>query len=857
MSDSEAKNQRVLIIDDNRAIHDDFRKILCPPAARSALDAADAALFGEPVPVQQHAAFEIDSAYQGQDGVRLIQEALAAGRPYAMAFVDVRMPPGLDGVQTTRRIWELDPTVQIVLCTAYSDYSWNEMFAELGHSDGLLILKKPFDAVEALQLAHALTEKWRLRRAAEHKLEELEQRVSRRTDELHRQQTELRALFDLMPAMILFKDTNNRILRVNQRVAENTGMTVAEIEGMTSDEMYPDDADAFYADDLEVIQSKQPKLGIVTTVKDGDGEEHWIQTDKVPVCDAEGNVTGIIVMGQDITERKQAEAALRESEERFSGAFEHAPIGVALVSPEGRFIKVNRALCRLVGFSEAELLAQTFQDITHPADLASDMEYVRRLLANEMRSYQLEKRYVHAAGHLVSVMLHVSLVRDAAGVPRYFISQIQDITARKRTEQSLRLLSSAVEQSKESIMITEAELDLPGPKIIFVNPAFTLMTGYNASEVVGRTPRLLHGPRTDRAVLDRLRQNLMEGEAFTGETVNYRKDGTEFDMEWQIAPLRNADYVITHFVAIQRDISGRKRMEEQFRQSQKMETVGKLAGGVAHEFNSILTAIIGQSELLLSDLPPASPQAQNVAEISKAADRAAALTRQLLAYGRKQILKTEALDLNRVLTGMAGMFHHLMGADVATQIIPGPGLHAVQADAGQMEQVIMNMVINARDAMPGGGKLILETANVTLDATYISRFPASELTAGDYVMLGITDNGVGMTPGVKARVFEPFFTTKGVGQGAGLGLSSCYGIIKQSGGHISVYSEHGRGSTFKIYLPKVTISAPAPIAPVLPTLAASASATTSDSPPARRTAPPPNLPQGTSTSSSPTSPCPT
>jgi PAS domain S-box-containing protein len=380
-----------------------------------------------------------------------------------------------------------------------------------------------------------------------------------------------------------------------------------------------------------------------------------------------------------------------------------------------------------------------------------------------------------------------------------------EVVEHQRAEESLRLLGSAVEQSKESIVITEAELDLPGPKIIFVNPAFTTMTGYPAAEAIGKTPRMLQGPHTDKTVLRRLRENLQRGEMFAGEAVNYRKDGKEFDMEWQIAPLRNAEGKITHFVAIQRDITERKRLAAQLFQSQKLETVGKLAGGFAHEFNSILTAIIGQSELLLRDLPDGGPLAKNASEISKASHRAAKLTRQLLAYGRKQFLQTEILDLNRVIAGMEGMFQNLVGGDVAVLIVPEPGLRAVKADAGQIEQVIMNMIINARDAMPNGGRLTFETANVTLDQDSVGRYP--ELKPGDYVMLAITDTGTGMNDQVKARIFEPFFSTKGVGEGTGLGLSTCYGIIKQSGGHISVYSEPGRGTTFKIYLPQAEVPA--------------------------------------------------
>jgi PAS domain S-box-containing protein len=257
-----------------------------------------------------------------------------------------------------------------------------------------------------------------------------------------------------------------------------------------------------------------------------------------------------------------------------------------------------------------------------------------------------------------------------------------------------------------------------------------------------------------------------------------------------------------------RDITERKQLEKHLTQSQKLEMIGKLTGGIAHEFNSIMTTIIGQSELLLIDLPANDPLRENAQGLREAADRAAALTRQLLAYGRKQILLPKILDLNTVLKGMEPMLRHLLGKDSIVRIVPGMGLKPVKVDAGQIEQVIMNLAMNAADAMPEGGKLTLETTNVTLDQEYVSRFP--EIKAGEYVMLGITDTGAGMSEEVKARVFEPFFSTKDVGQGTGLGLAACYGIVKQSGGHISVSSEPARGSTFRIYLPQI---APLPQAP--------------------------------------------
>jgi nitrogen-specific signal transduction histidine kinase/CheY-like chemotaxis protein len=262
------------------------------------------------------------------------------------------------------------------------------------------------------------------------------------------------------------------------------------------------------------------------------------------------------------------------------------------------------------------------------------------------------------------------------------------------------------------------------------------------------------------------------------------------------------------------DITERKQLEAQLFQSQKLETVGKLAGGIAHEFNSILAAILGQGELLLKELPAGNLLTENVNEIRQAATRAATLTRQLLAYARKQFLQAEIVDLNQVVAGMKDVFHHLMGGAVQTQIIPAVGLKAVKLDLGQMEQVIMNLAINARDAMPDGGKFTVETANVALDAPAAGCHP--ELPPGNYVVLSVTDTGTGMSADVKAHAFEPFFSTKGVGRGTGLGLSTCYGIIKQSGGHIAVFSEPGWGTAFKIYLPqyepqtKPVLAVPAP-----------------------------------------------
>jgi two-component system cell cycle sensor histidine kinase/response regulator CckA len=405
-----------------------------------------------------------------------------------------------------------------------------------------------------------------------------------------------------------------------------------------------------------------------------DGVIRWIHDRGFQVRDAAGNIVRLAGIASDITERKRIEETLRASEAQFRSFFEQAAVGVAQVSPDGRFQLANQRYADIVGRTREELQTCTFQEITHPDDLAKDVDSVRQLLAGEAQSYSRTKRYLRKNGDPVWVNLTVSLIAECAGQPR-------------------------------------------------------------------------------------------------------------------------------HFLAVAEDITERKQLETQLFQSQKLETVGKLAGGIAHEFNSIMTAIIGYSELMLGDLPSANPLYKNAKEIRHSAERAAALTRQLLAYGRKQCLQPEILDLNLVLASMEDTLRHLLGQGTNLLLVPAPALKTVKADVGQIQQVIMNLAMNAADAMPHGGKLTLETANVTLDQEYVRSIP--DLKAGEYVMLAITDTGTGISEKVRTRLFEPFFTTKEVGSRVGLGLSTCYGIIKQSGGHISVYSELGRGTVFKIYLPQV------------------------------------------------------
>jgi len=366
---------------------------------------------------------------------------------------------------------------------------------------------------------------------------------------------------------------------------------------------------------------------------------------------------------------------------------------------------------------------------------------------------------------------------------------------------SLRLLESAVQQASDAFTVTTADLDAPGPRIVYANPAFSRITGYETNEILGRNPRFLQGPATDRAVLERLRQSLDAGESFAGETVNYRKDGTEFWMNWRVTPVREGDGQVTHYVSVHRDVTERRDLEAQLRQSQKLEAVGQLAGGVAHDFNNVLTAIRGNCALLLQELPAADPRAELVQEIDEAGQRAARLTGQLLTFTRRQVRRPEALEFNTVVEGVLPMLRRILGERVRINFKPGSGLGLVWGDRGQLEQIVLNLAVNARDAMPAGGALRFETSNVELSPAYAGLHMS--VIPGPYVMLAVSDTGIGMDSDTQQHIFEPFFTTKPPGKGTGLGLATVYSVVKQSKGNVWVYSEQGVGTTFKVYFPRM------------------------------------------------------
>jgi PAS domain S-box-containing protein len=503
---------------------------------------------------------------------------------------------------------------------------------------------------------------------------------------------------------------------------------------------------------------------------------------------------------REVGERRRADARLLESEARFRATFEQAAVGVAHVTLEGRFMWVNNEFCRMTGYDADELRALTYQALTAPEDQAESEEARQALLEGAQRVYAAEKRYQRKDGTLLWVNVVTTPLCSEDGNPLYFITVIVDITDRKQATEALQLRDRAIQELSQGILIRSAKR--PDCPIIYASHGFARMTGYAEEEVIGRPPQLLQGPGTDPATTQALLDALAAGQACSVEILHYRKDGTSFWDEVSLNPVRDDTGAVIHFVGIHNDVTERRRLEEQLRQAQKMEAVGRLAGGIAHDFNNLLTIICGCSDLLVRLPSLTDDDRELVREIYAAGERAAALTRQLLGFSRRSVLQPRVVDLNELVRESGKMLRRLIGEDIDLALALGADLRPVKVDPGQLDQVLMNLAVNARDAMPRGGRLTIETANVTITDDYAASHV--QTAAGPHVMLAVTDTGVGMTPDVMAHIFEPFYTTKGVDQGTGLGLSMVLGVVQQSGGGIHVYSEPNVGTSFKIYLPVTT-----------------------------------------------------
>ena len=492
-----------------------------------------------------------------------------------------------------------------------------------------------------------------------------------------------------------------------------------------------------------------------------------------------------------VAEQNRARELLQE---RLQALLQAAPLAILVLQPDTTVIEWNRAAEQILGWPASEVLGKPYPSVPEEGR----EEFARwgdRLLAGEPIIEQMTSRR-RRDGSLVEVCLSAAAVRDSQGQITGIMAVMADVTDRRHAERSLRdaeaRYRALFEQSPIGIVVIDPETTLP----VEFNDAACRQLGYSREEFAQLRIRDIDAGESPAEIQTRVEQIARDGSA-TFEVRHRTKSGEIRDVSVTSQAIEINGRVLNY--ALRRDVTERRRLRQELLQAQKMEAVGRLAGGVAHDFNNMLMPILTYGGLLLDKLPVDSPLRHYAEEVTKAAKRAASLPQQLLAFSRKQVLQPQVLDLNTVVADVEKMLRRILGEDITLATSLPPDLDLVLVDPGQVHQVIMNLVVNARDAMPQGGRLLIETRNVGIDAA--SATLHYEDAPGRWIRLAISDTGCGMDKETQERVFEPFFTTKEQGKGTGLGLSTVFGIVKQSGGHIRVYSELGHGTTFSIYLP--------------------------------------------------------
>jgi two-component system cell cycle sensor histidine kinase/response regulator CckA len=491
-------------------------------------------------------------------------------------------------------------------------------------------------------------------------------------------------------------------------------------------------------------------------------------------------------------ERKQADQKLQESNQMLEMLIESSPVPIVAMDRFGSVFHWNTSAETTFGWKKEEIIGKRYP--LAPLDKQHEFQALLDVVLQGGTFAGVEVHRIRKDGSPVEVSLSAAPLRNAAGEVIGALSVIADITERKRAEAERQRLSTAVEQSAQSVVIT----DHTG-KIQYVNPAFTAVTGYSREEAMGKTTQLLKSGRQDPEFYACLWQTIKAGETWRGEIINRRKDGAFYTAEMSITPVRDESGKIVEFIAIHNDITQKRALERQLAQAQKHDAIGQLAGGIAHDFNNVLGAVLGMAELGLMEVSQGSKIHERLKKIQHHAGRAVALTRQLTAFARRQELERRDINLNHAVAEVISLLGETLGKDIELRTKLAPDLNVTRADPGQVEQILMNLCLNARDAMPQGGQLFIETDNTIVDQEFCRIHPAAR--SGPYVRLTVSDTGTGMDAKTTERIFEPFFTTKSPGKGTGLGLATAYGIVKQHDGFIHVYSEPGEGATFRIYFP--------------------------------------------------------
>jgi len=608
-------------------------------------------------------------------------------------------------------------------------------------------------------------------------------------------------------------DTAATFTFVNHRFAEMLGYTPAELIGKSLFLVLPQPDQAAAALRIEHSRQGVSEEGEVAYVTKH-GSTLWTLLRTSPIRGADGTWIGTLGMITDRTRQREADEALRKStadlrdeRDRAQRYLDTAEIILLALDAEGRITLANRYACNLLGWTAQELVGRDWIDTCLPPRIRDALRQARHnLLGGDLSVIQ--NPVLTKAGEERLIEWRNTLLRDDDGHVTGTFSSGTDITERNQAVEALRTAEERMRFALTSANVGIWDMDY---KVGLVRWSEILESQYGLLPGTFRGTfeafaEVIH-PEDRESVLGTIGRAMELGGEFSVDHRTIRPDGSVRWLSGAGRVLLGEDGTPIRAVGISQDVTERRTLELQYQQAQKMEAVGQLASGVAHDFNNLLTVILGCAEILTEDSTVTQEQREELGEIIKAARRAAGLTKQLLAFGRQQVLHTASLDVNMLITDMAGMLGRLIGEDMRVELELAPGLRPALADRGQLEQVVMNLVVNARDAMPGGGTVTLHTANVELEN---SSFHESGVVQGHYVMLAITDTGTGMSKETQQHLFEPFFTTKERGKGTGLGLSTAYGIIKQSKGHIWVYSELGKGTTFKVFLPCADSAASVP-----------------------------------------------
>jgi two-component system, cell cycle sensor histidine kinase and response regulator CckA len=612
---------------------------------------------------------------------------------------------------------------------------------------------------------------------------------------------QLASLIEFSIDAVVLVDADGIIRWANAAIESVIGYTARDVIGLRArDLVEPVDRDAWHALVRELFDNPGTPGRGRFRCRHQDGSIRWTEGVARNLLH-EPRIGAIVVHFRDVTDRQATEQALKASEDRYGHLFYSAADIIFEADAEGYFRFVNPQTLRVFEYTADEVIGRRFTEFIRPDYRAQILNhYYRQSVEGRPNSY-IEFPALTKSGREVWLGQNAWLITDAAGRFIGMQAVARDITERRSTEETLRVAEAKyrglVEQSLMGVYI------LQNDRLVYLNPKAADLLGYTQQE-------LLDAPNAFRFVHHQDRSLVMEQLARLGAggvpsvhlTVRgVRKDGETIQAEAYCSVTEFAGQPA--ILATVSDISDRVKLEDQLRQAQKMEAIGRLAGGIAHDFNNLLTAIRGNAELMSNRVKHDPSMAAEVDEILHAADRAASLTRQLLAFSRKQVMQPVKIDLNEIINGVARMVRRLIGAEVQLNLQLATSVSNVLADPAQIEQVLLNLIVNARDAMPNGGMITVRTANVHLDAE-APEITQANIAPGDFVMLAVADDGIGMDQATQARIFEPFFTTKDTGRGTGLGLSTVYGIIRQTGGAITVTSERDKGASFHVYLPVFT-----------------------------------------------------